>query len=246
MSSPRRRAIVLQHIAFEGPARIAALLAERDYAVEVCRLDLGAKIPALSAEDLLIVMGGPMGVADLAGAKYPFLRAEAELLAQRIERDAPVLGVCLGAQLLAHAAGARVYPMGDTPSAPQRYEVGWSEISLHCEQPLLAGFPSRGCVLHWHGDTFDLPPGAALLASSEICRNQAFLLGNRGFGLQFHGEVEREHVATFLREDEGFVRKAHGPEGVALVRAQTERYFGEARRFGDRLLSTILDAMGAR
>ncbi len=246
MSSAERRAVVLQHVAFETPARIATLLAERGCAVEVCALYRGEQIPELTRDDLLIVMGGPMGVADLDLPEYPFLRAEAELLVERIEQDAPVLGVCLGAQLLAHAAGARVYPMGDTSNAPQRYEVGWSELTFQRDVPLLSALPARAPVLHWHGDTFDLPRGAALLAASDVCENQAFCLGKRGFGLQFHCEVEREHVATFLREDESFVLKANGPDGVALVRAQTERYFDDARRVGDQLLNAILDAMRAR
>ncbi len=246
MSLPARRAVVLQHAAFEGPARIAALLAERGYAIEVCALYRGAAIPALDQEDLLIVMGGPMGVGDITSDEYPFLRAEAELLAERVEQGAPVLGVCLGAQLLAHAAGARVYPMGDTLNAPQRYEVGWSEITFARDVPLLAALPERAQVLHWHGDTFDLPREAVLLASSAVCKNQAFSLGKCAFGLQFHCEVEREHVATFLREDEAFVVRANGPDGVALVRAQTERYIDEARRVGDLLLNSILDALSAR
>lgn len=239
------RAIVLKHAEFEGPARIAELLAESGYAVEIRSLHRGDAVPAkLERQDLLVVMGGPMGVGEIDAPGYAFLRREVELLRARIEQDAPVLGVCLGAQLLAHAAGARVYPMSDGPGV-RLYEVGWAPIRFHLEQgdDALSGLPAEASALHWHGDTFDLPRGARLLASSAVCRNQAFRLGRRAFGLQFHCEVARDDVEAFLRADAEYLTRAVGSDAAARLREQTDRHLDAARRVGDLLLRNVLRAM---
>jgi GMP synthase-like glutamine amidotransferase len=235
-----KRAIVLQHVPFERPARIAELVQALGYEVDTRLLYDGSSVPgALDREELLIVMGGPMGVGDLS-PEHPFLRKEAELLARCVAQDAPVLGVCLGAQLLAHAARAAVHPM----RGARRYEVGWEPVSFHgVGTDVLAGIPSRAPMLHWHGDTFDLPHDARLLASTPACPQQAFQLGSRQFGLQFHCETNREDIAAFLREDAEFVVKANGQQGAAQLRQETDRYFEEFRSVGDRLLSNILRAM---
>ena len=140
-----------------------------------------------------------MGVGDAGNPKFPFLPQEIALLRKLLARDAPVLGICLGSQLLAAAAGARVYPNTrpgtDGKPVPVR-EVGWGTIDLHnVNEPALAGLPAQPLVLHWHGDTYDLPPGAVHLASTPVCRHQAFRIGRRPFGLQFHPELERETIA---------------------------------------------------
>jgi GMP synthase (glutamine-hydrolysing) len=243
-------AVVLQHEDFEGPARIGDLLAARGYAIEVRAVHRGDAVPErMKADDLLVVMGGSMGVGDLGRSEYPFLAAEARLLQHRIEGDAPVLGICLGAQLLAHAAGARVYPMVDGRDGARILEVGWAPVRFpigdrtsETDDPL-AGLPPEAHVLHWHGDTFDLPAGATLLASSAICRNQAFRLKRRLFGLQFHCEVDAGHVDVFLRGDADFVVRANGPDGVEQLRRETLRYADESGRLADVLLENIVRAM---
>jgi GMP synthase-like glutamine amidotransferase len=242
---PALRAIVLTHADFEGPARIADRLAAHGHAIDVRSLHRGDRVPArLERGELLVVMGGPMGVADRTKPETGFLRAEIDLLQTCVARDVAVLGICLGAQLLAHAAGARVYPMV-SESGARLYEVGWAPIRLDHEAGahVLADLPGELHVLHWHGDTFDLPPGATLLASSSVCRQQAFRVGRRIFGLQFHCEVDREHVDAFLRADGEFVRRANGASAVDDLRAQTERHVDESRRIGDRLLDNIIAAM---
>lgn len=242
-----KSAIVLQHADFEGPARIAKLLAAAGYETGVRRLHRGDAVPSdMDAQSLLIVMGGSMGVGDIGRPDFPFLADEVRLLRQRIDDDAPVLGVCLGAQLLAHAAGARVYPMASRGAAA--LEVGWSPIRLHREvgDDSLEGLPPEVTVLHWHGDMFDVPPGAKRLASSAACPNQAFRLKRRLFGLQFHCEVEQDNVETFLREDADFVVRANGAEGVAAIRRQMADYLQPCLEVGDVFLGNILRAMDTR
>ncbi|MEI9937368.1 MAG: gamma-glutamyl-gamma-aminobutyrate hydrolase family protein [Pseudomonadota bacterium] len=240
-----KTAIVLKHVEFEGPSRIAPLLDQRGYQIDVRALYLGDSVPShLGNDEILIVMGGPMGVSDIGKHELPFLEREVELLRSCLEQDQPVLGVCLGSQLLAHAAGARVGPMHDGQA--RRYEVGWDSIRFHHEvgDEVLRGMPLEDQVLHWHGDTFDLPTGARHLASSRICPNQAFRL-ERQFGLQFHCEVTSEDVEAWLAGDDGFVERANGKDAFARLRRDTAQRISAQSELGDRLLGNILDAMTA-
>ena len=238
-----KRAIVLQHVPFEGPARLGPMLEQAGCALDVRRLDQGAAVPhRLRPGEVLVVMGGPMGVEDLDHPDCPFLRPEVDLLARCIEADAPVLGVCLGAQLLAAAAGARVGPM--TGSDGQRlYEVGWGPVRFDPGDPVLEGLPAETSVLHWHGDTFALPAGARRLASTPTCANQAFRLRARLFGLQFHCEAGADQVDDFLRADGPFVERALGPGGPDRIRRETPAQLAASRAAGDRFLQNILGAM---
>jgi GMP synthase (glutamine-hydrolysing) len=243
-----KKAIVLQHTETEGPDRVAVLLGKRDIPCDVRALHRGVPVPDdIAPDEALIVMGGPMGVADAGSPDYPFLAPEIALLRKLIARDAPVLGICLGSQLLAAAAGARVYPNvqpgPDGTPQPAR-EVGWGLVDFIGveREPALAGLRPRELVLHWHGDTFDLPAGAVHLASTALCRNQAFRLG-RQFGLQFHCELESQSIAVWVREDAEYVSGANGPEGGARILADTARNYASARPVWDRLLGNILTLM---
>ncbi len=191
---------VLQHVAWEGPGLIASEAHQRGRFLHVCRLDLGDPVPA--ARDLagLIVMGGPMGVyeADV----HPHLTAECDLLREAVTLGIPVLGICLGAQLLAAALGARVYK---GPGS----EVGPGRVILTPEglaDPVLGGLGSQLPVMHWHGDTFDLPQGAALLASSARYPHQGFRAGRHAYAFQFHVEVDHELAGAWA---------PHLPPGLA-------------------------------
>jgi GMP synthase (glutamine-hydrolysing) len=244
-----RRAIILQHLDREGPGFIADLCQQRGLGVSILRLDLGASVPAaLEAGDVLVVMGGSMGVADLADPRYPFLAREVELLRRTLAQQQPVLGVCLGSQLLAHAAGARVYPnqRQDALGVLQPWrEVGFGEVRLlgASHEPSLAGLGENIPVLHWHGDTFDLPAGAVRLAQNHVCTNQAFRIGMRAFGLQFHVETDAALVRSWAEEDAAFARSALGPNGPTTLVATCEESSDKVRGTGERLIANILGEM---
>ncbi len=179
----------------------------------------------------LVILGGPMNVDETDG--YPFLGPEVEWIRQAIHAGIPLLGICLGAQLLAKALGARVYPNGVK-------EIGWFEIELTPEaddDPLLGGFDRRQTVFQWHGDTFDLPQGAVLLATSERCRHQAFRFGRRAFGLQFHIEMTPALIALWLED----LANQEAPDAAdridpESIRAATPRKLPTMEPFGRAVL----------
>ena len=183
---------MLQHVPFEGPAAIGDWAAQRGHALATRRLFEGEALPEIDEADALLVMGGPMGAND--DAHYPWMRPERERVAAFLGAGKPLLGICLGAQILARAAGARVYP------GPEK-EIGWlpAERMPAASDSLLAALPDRFVPFHWHGDTFDLPAGARHLVRSERCTHQAFQLGPCALGLQFHLEATLESIAAMLQ-----------------------------------------------
>ena len=185
------RAAAIRHVPFEDLGTFEPALRDAGYAVHYVDVGIGdLAAPELDEADLLIVLGGPIGAYE--EASYPFLVDELALIGRRLREDRPLLGICLGAQLIARALGSRVYPMGTK-------EIGWSGIEL---APAASGTPLRHLqeieVLHWHGDTFDLPDGCALLASTPVCRNQAFTRGPNLLALQFHPEVDARGLERWL------------------------------------------------
>jgi GMP synthase-like glutamine amidotransferase len=184
------RMAVLQHVEFEGPAAIADWAAGRGFPLRVFHLYRDTTLPPLSDFDMLTVMGGPMSAND--EARLGWLGAEIALVREAIAADKTVLGICLGAQIIAKALGARVYP-------GSAKEIGWFPVQRTGSHPLFYGLPDSFTPFHWHGETFDLPHEAQLLAKSEITETQAFAVGRRVLGLQFHIEATKESVRALLK-----------------------------------------------
>ena len=209
-----KTALVVRHVAFEDLGHFAPVLADAGYDVRYCDIGLNELNAAgFVAADLVIVLGGPIGVYE--EDKYPFLSQEIELIRARLAAKRPTLGICLGAQLMARALGARVYP------GPAK-EIGFSPLTLTDagRASCLSVFEGKP-VLHWHGDTFDLPVGATLLASTEICTQQAFSFGRNAIGFQFHPEAG---AAGFERWLIGHTSElAAAGKSIPALRADYER-----------------------
>jgi GMP synthase (glutamine-hydrolysing) len=214
--------LVLQHIACEPPAAFEDELRSRGFGVTRIELDEGERPPDWREFPAIVVMGGPMGAYD--EREHPWLADEKRLIREAVESDVPVWGVCLGAQLLASALGARVY-RGDRP------EVGVLPVALTpaaAADPVFGDAPASFPTLQWHGDSFDLPDGATLLARSPAYPNQAFRVG-RSYALQFHVEVSLE-LATEWGE-------------IPAYRQSLEATLGPGAL--ERLLSEVAGAAGA-
>lgn len=179
----------IQHLAFEDLGSLEDIFYQLGYRVRYFEAGVDDLKKAFTHEGLLIILGGPIGVYETDD--YPFLKDEIAYLKQRLEQKRPTVGICLGAQLMAHALGAKVY------AGPQK-EIGWSKLDIKslADNPLLTLENTE--VLHWHGDTFDLPENAELLASSELYPNQAFRIGSQLLALQFHLEVAAESLEKWL------------------------------------------------
>jgi GMP synthase-like glutamine amidotransferase len=237
--------LVVQHVEREGPGLLAQVATERNLAVRILRPFAGDPLPdALRSDQILAVMGGPMGVADLGDSAFPWLEPLVILLRRALAEERPVLGFCLGAQLLAHAAGGGAIPLsvGDPP-LPHR-EVGFGAISFTrspAEEPLLRDLPTSLLVLHWHGDRIQLPPAATLLASSLTCPEQLFRIGPRAFGLQCHIEVTAAALERWIVEDAPFVRAALGAGGADRLRADAGCWLGPVTPLWRILLHHLLD-----
>jgi len=173
----------LLHVDFETPGYIVDWAEWNDFEVSYTHIYNNDPFPELDDFDMLVVMGGPMGVYEYE--KYSWLKDEQDFIKKAIDADKYVLGICLGSQLIAAALGAKVYPSG-------KQEIGWFKIDLTEEGNQRWGSfdpENRWVVLHWHGDTFDLPEGAKLLASSEATKHQAYAIGDKVLALQFHLEA---------------------------------------------------------
>lgn len=228
------RAHYLQHVSFEGLGSMSPWLEQAGYHVTCTRLFEQEELPGLEGVDLLIVMGGPMSVN--GEAEFPWLVREKQFIRRAIEADKPVLGVCLGAQLIACATGARVYPHSEK-------EIGWFPIEgVAAADAGAFRFPSTLPVFHWHGETFDPPRGSVHTARSECCENQAFQLGPSVIGMQFHLETTPDAAKALVMncrhemENSRYVQSESG-----ILSAAAENY-----RAANALMAEVLAYLTAR
>lgn len=225
------KVVALRHVLFEDLGVWASTIRARGHQVEY--IDAGDSLSRARDADLLIVLGGPIGVAD--AATYPYLDDETALIAERLANDRPTLGVCLGAQLMAAALGAPVYAGSDK-------EIGWGRLDL---APAAAATPvgllADAPILHWHGDTYDLPPGATLLASTTLTPHQAFSVGT-SLALQFHCEAEAGVIERWLVGHS--VELAAAGIDVARLRADSARHALAAARSGRAFIDAYLATLG--
>jgi GMP synthase-like glutamine amidotransferase len=261
-------AVILQHVPYETPGRIIPVFRDFGIPVQVRHLYKGDEVPTdLDEVRVLIVLGGPMGVADIGKAEFPYLAKEVEVLKRLVAADRPVLGICLGAQLLAHAAGAKVYPNvkpGAKPEEPvtPMPEIGWGPVNFPFPggtEPIVMGLMDGAPMFHWHFDTFDLPKlpapppppagappgpppptGNVLIASTRTCKNQAFRFKNRLFGFQFHFEMDQEGIEALLGNRREDVTKVLGSDGEKRIRDDTARHYTRHARLGDRILQNFV------
>jgi GMP synthase-like glutamine amidotransferase len=217
----------LQHVPFESPGRIAGWSAARGHDVRATRLYDGEPLPGLADFDALVVMGGPMGVHD--DAAHPWMRGEKHLIASALEEDRRVLGVCLGAQLIAHVSGARVY-------RNRFQEIGWFPVEATEAGMTRFALPRSFDAFHWHGDTFQLPAGAVQLARTGACEQQMFMVGDRVLGVQFHLETTPADIVGMIAH-----AGADLPEGPYVRRAEEIAGAADACDASHRLLDAVLD-----
>lgn len=224
---------VFQHVAFEDLGSFRTVIQEAGFAIEVLRAPIyRGSGPIIDAEDLLVLLGGPVGAYE--EADYPFLSLEQACVREAMRVGARVLGVCLGAQIIARALGARVFP-------GEAEEIGYGSLMLTDAgraSPLaaLTGVP----VLHWHGDTFDLPDGAELLASTALYPHQAFAIGDRILGLQFHSEAQSCDIEHWI-VGHTFELRAAGVD-LAALRGDAARHGQPLARAARTLLAGWLGA----
>jgi GMP synthase (glutamine-hydrolysing) len=233
--SAGKQAVAVRHVAFEDAGSFAAVLEQQGYAlryVEAGMDDLAAVEAA--APDLLLVLGGPIGAYE--DDIYPFIDDELRLIGARLAARRPMLGICLGAQLMARAMGARVRP-GDNGK-----EIGWAPLQLTGAgqaSPLRHLAPELTPVLHWHGDTFDIPDGAERLAGSAQYPNQAFAVGSHALALQFHPEVTAAGMERWFIGHAGEIGATPGIS-VPQLRLDTGRWAAGLQAQGRRMFAEWL------
>ena len=221
-----KTAVAVRHVAFEDLGSFESVLSDHGYSIVYVEAGVGDLQEIDPREpELLIVLGGPIGAYE--EAIYAFVLDELEILEERLAADLPTLGVCLGAQLMARALGARVYP-------GHQKEIGWTPLRLtDAGQRSCLGLlaSEKTAVLHWHGDTFDLPSGATRLASTSIYENQAFFWGRRTLALQFHLEVTTKGLERWFIGHAGEIAATQGIT-ITQLRQHTARYGPALERVG--------------
>ena len=239
-----KRLLILQHLEREGPGLFEQIAKERDLKIEIVRLDKKDNLPQTKKGDLILIMGGPMGVKDIGREKYPWLKSERDFIKRELKNKRPIIGVCLGAQLLASAAGGdiEILKYGSPPKALP--EIGWSQIFIDkSNKDFKEIFEEPFHVLHWHGDRISLPNKAILIATSGRCKEQFFRIGDFAYGLQFHIETTGAMIDKWIREDKEFIFKGLGSNGQEILREENRKYSDKTFLKRKHLISKLFELL---
>ena len=215
---------ILQHVEREGPGLFKGIAEQKGFLIKIYRIDLGDNLPIVKKDDLILILGGPMGLEDISSGKFPWLNDEVDLIKKSIKDNIGMLGVCLGAQLLAYAAGGKIEKLLGGQPLKVMPEVGWSEILVNNRSKYNQIFKEPLYGLHWHSDRVILPPNADLIASSKRCKEQLFKISDYSFGIQFHVEYDNKMVKRWIREDFKFINQALGAKGQEILKKQNDIY----------------------
>jgi GMP synthase (glutamine-hydrolysing) len=226
--------LVMKHVDIEGPGLIEACLSQEKIPYQILTLESGLHLPKLDNLTHLVILGGPMNVYE--EDRYPFLKIEDLFIKEAIQRGKSILGICLGAQLIAKALGAKVF------KAPVR-EIGWYDVSLTrigSIDPFFSQLPKTFPVFQWHEDTFEIPHSAILIATSSAVPYQAFRYGDNAYGLQFHLEVTREMIREWV---DTYEEEFEGPQPPLLsklkILADTELKIKPYKEMGAKFLKSF-------
>lgn len=233
--------LVLQHVAHELLGTLNPLLKRAGFRIRYVNFARHPDAqPSLDGYDGLIVLGGPMSVND--APRLPHLTTELHLIEDALRREIPVLGICLGAQLIAKTLGANVY------RNPEK-EIGWYDVSPtdHAgSDPLLAPLENTEKIFQWHGETFDIPHSTSHLAFSTLCANQAFRYGSRVYGFQFHMEVDEPMIHRWLRvpENQTEIAALRGDRHIEQIYSDTTRHMARLSEISTQVFRAFIDLFG--
>ena len=238
-----KKLLVFQHVAHEILGTLNPLLKRGGFRIRYVNFGRHPEAqPSLDGYDGLVVLGGPMSVYE--DRRFPHLIAEMKLIEEAMQRNLPVLGICLGAQLIAKTLGADVY-------RSKQKEIGWYDLHTAPEaaqRSILTSLGHTEKVFQWHGDTFDIPAGAIHLAASPLCLNQAFRYGEKVYGLQFHLEVDDAMILRWLKvpENRDEISKLHGDVDPDHIHAETPQYIGRLHELSEQTFSEFITLFGLR
>ena len=239
-----KRLLVLQHLEIEGPGLFEQFAKEKDLKIEVVRLDKKDPLPQTKKGDLILIMGGPMGVKDIGSDRYPWLKLERDFIKKELENKRPMIGVCLGAQLLANAAGGNIEILKYGSPSKALPEIGWSQIFKDkSNKDLKDFFEEPFHVLHWHGDRILLPKKAVLIARTARCKEQFFKIDDFAYGLQFHIETTGEIIDKWIKEDREFILKGLGENGQEILRKENKKYIDKTLKKRKLLISKLFELL---
>ena len=225
----------IQHVHFETPGYLLEWATAQQHSISFTKIYESVAFPAADAMDLLVVMGGPMGVYE--EDKYPWLKEEKAFIRSVIAAGVKVLGICLGSQLIAEVAGAKVYPNTEK-------EIGWWPLQKVINEktlPLTESLPDEFITFHWHGDTFDLPPGAVHLFATQVCPNQGFLLNEQVAGLQFHLEATPALVQQMVAHGQHELVEASYIQTGTQMQELSARYAAGQQKMLETFIKGFLD-----